>query len=49
VTGNQREMALALLFQPFSFLVPCWSAAVIGGRLQMLVLLFVFESDDISI
>ena len=26
---------------------PVWGAAVIGVRLQMLVLLFVFESGDI--
>jgi len=43
--GNQRETAHGLSSSASNLLVPY--CAVIGGRLQMLVLLFVFESADI--
>ncbi|GAI02182.1 unnamed protein product, partial [marine sediment metagenome] len=48
ITGNQRETAPGLTFFSQNLPRPVWSAAVIWGRLQMLVSLFVFESDDIS-
>jgi hypothetical protein len=47
--GNQRETAPGLSFSARFLPRPVRGAAVIGGRLQMLVLLFVFESDDISL